>query len=210
MLRIHGDGPWLWVPDIIRPSSLVSFENRPDHLYKPSQPPVWEFRGPSYVSPFKAALKSRPRPSPVWAPMEKVTYVFGAPAPNLGSISFPNYMRPQLKSVFIFLMDELGDYEDLDLPHIIVDFLGRSSTGDITVVNSAAVKLLPDRPLHDFAAPLDQSTYSTLQDYIELNRREINPNAEHDRLRFLTLKEYEDEVGPTVFKLETDPGFQLV
>jgi hypothetical protein len=152
--------------------------------------------------------------------MEKATYVFGEKATRVFGAGWSNVglilgilIQPLPKTaVFICVMDELDEDTERQVGYLVRPILDGSISSDITVVNFESVKLLRDGPICKWVSGHSDelAMCTTLQDYFEFSRSEIKPDNEGYQLRYLSLQEYEAEVDPTIFKLETDPNYQLV
>jgi hypothetical protein len=249
MLRLYTTSSCLF--GIIKAPWVVNFLS-PEYGCRPLQPSrygpqwqAWSRRSPSWSRP-SDAFESREDTGPF---LEQVTHVF-PPSSDLNSLEYAGTYepwRPQ-SEVFLFLMDELEEYEGLSFEYCFPDFFYGSARKRYTIVNADAVKFreysrlreeaaphdeyesessslreeaAPDdesesSPLHEEAAsddesessplreeatPHDESVWTTLKDYLELRRG--------CQLKYITVKEYQDDVGPLAFKLETDPDFHF-
>ncbi len=140
------------------------------------------------------------------APLTKATFVF---------ISIPIFPRPVVHAcpalgqiVLVFLASDGLDDQLFWFPDEIEPcILGRREIR-VTFANAAAVNLETKMSRATRNLSSGQEACPILKGYVKLVRRVHS--LSDDRVRSLSLEEYELEVGTETFKLQTDSSYALV
>jgi hypothetical protein len=183
----------------VRPSSLVVFG------WPLCKAPT--AREPRYLSfPVRALYATHP-------PLTKATFVFNTTP--IFPVCVVGLCSALGEIVLVFLAGDgglgLDEQISLFLDEIEPCILGRREIRvRVTFVNAAAVNLETEGHVYHEARYLSRGreVCTTLKEYVDLVRRVRSLGD--DRVRCLSLEEYELEVGTETFKLETDPSYALV